>query len=388
MAIPFKYNRRSLLVRRISNSMTTGAIALVVAVFVIAMALVAGMDEAVRDTSQPDNLIALRQGATYEAGSTVTLDELQAMEFLPGIQRDAAGAPLASPELAEQILIRGKDGPGIDSLPVRGVLPVALEVHDQVHVVQGRMFQPGQDEVIIGKLLVGRYPGAELGSQMKFGRRAWKVVGVFAADGSSFESEIWGDLHSLEEDSRRGSAFNSIRAKLTPGTDVAALIRTMADDPKITLTAKTEPDYYQEQAVFAKNLKVLGLVVAFIMAFSAIFAAMNTMYAAVAARTTEIGTLRALGFGRGAILISFLTESSALALVAGAIGVVLALPMDGYTSKFNGPFNTPTLAFNFHITWVIVVQALVFATLMGLAGGWLPARQAMRLTVANALRRN
>lgn len=387
MAIPFKYNRRSLLVRRVSNSMTAGAIALVVTVFVIAMALVTGMDEAVRDTSQPDNLIALHQGATFEAGSNVTLDQLQAMEFLPGVQRDSAGVPLASPELAEQIFMRGNGAPGIDSLPVRGVLPVALEVHDQVQVIAGRMFQPGQDEVIIGKLLVGHYPGANLGSEMKFGRRVWQVVGVFAAGGSSFESEIWGDLHSLEEDARRGSAFNSIRAKLTPGTDVAALTRIMADDPKVLLTAKTEPEYYREQAVFAQNLKVLGLVVACIMAFSAVFAAMNTMYAAVAARTAEIGTLRALGFSPGAILTSFLLESAALALAAGIIGVLLALPMDGYATKFNGPFNTPTLAFNFHISGAIVVQALVFAVLMGLVGGWLPARQAMRVTVVNALRR-
>jgi ABC-type lipoprotein release transport system permease subunit len=386
MAIPFKYNRRSLLIRRVSNSMTAGAVALVVAVFVIAMALVAGLDAAVRDTSSADNLIVLRQAANSEFFSTVTLDQLQALQYLPAIRRDSSGAPLVSPELAEQVVMRG--GGGVDSLPIRGVLPQSLAVHDKVRIIAGRMFQPGLNEVIIGKLIVGHYPGATLGSDMPFGRRTWKVVGVFEADGSSFESEVWADLHSLQEDSRRGSAFNSIRLKLVPGADVPALARQVADDPKLNLQAETEADYYKDQSVFAANLRVLGLVVAFIMAFSAIFAAMNTMYAAVAARTTEIGTLRALGFSPGAIMTSFLVESSALALLAGIIGVLLALPMNGYATKFNGPFNSPTLAFNFHVTWAIVVQALVFAAVMGLAGGWLPARQAMRVTVVNALRRN
>jgi ABC-type lipoprotein release transport system permease subunit len=386
MAIPFKYNRRSLLVRRVSNSMTAGAVALVVAVFVIAMALVAGLDEAVRDTSSADNLIVLRQAANSEYFSTVSLDQLQALQYLPSIRRDGSGTPLVSPELAEQVVMRG--GGAVDSLPIRGVLPQALAVHDKVRIIAGRMFQPGLNEVIIGKLIVGHYPGATLGSDMPLGRRTWKVVGVFDADGSSFESEVWADLHSLQEDSRRGSAFNSIRLKLVPGADVPALVKQVADDPKLNLQVETEADYYKEQSVFAANLRVLGLVVAFIMAFSAIFAAMNTMYAAVAARTTEIGTLRALGFSPGAIMTSFLLESSALALLAGIIGVLLALPMNGYATKFNGPFNSPTLAFNFHVTWAIVIQALVFAAVMGLAGGWLPARRAMRVTVVNALRRN
>jgi putative ABC transport system permease protein len=215
----------------------------------------------------------------------------------------------------------------------------------------------------------------------------WKVVGVFAAAGSSFESEIWGDMHSLQEDSRRGSAFNSIRLKLIPGADVAGLAQRIAADPRINLQAETETDYYREQSVFAANLRMLGLVVAGIMAFSAMFAAMNTMYAAVAARTTEIGTLRALGFSPGAIMTSFLGESSILALAAGVVGILAALPINGYTSKFNGPFSTPTLAFNFHVTPVVVIQALVFALLIGALGGALPARQAMRVTVASALRR-
>jgi len=386
MAIPFKYNTRSLFVRKISNSMTAGAIALVVAVFVAAMAMVAGLNATIKDTSSPDNLIAIRRGASSETASVITLDEFDALKFLPSIQRDAADDPLVSSELTEGILMPTDDG-SLDNLPIRGLLATALSVHENVRVVSGRMFHPGLNEVIIGKQIVNRYGGCSLGADLKFGRRTWKVVGIFDAGGSSFESEVWTDLHSLQEDSRRGSSFNSIRLKLARGADVPALIQRIADDPRINLQAETEHDYYQEQSGFAAKLRVLGMLVAAIMAFAAVFAAMNTMYAAVAARTTEIGTLRALGFSPSSIMTSFLLESSALAVMAGIIGILLALPVNGFSSKFNGAISAPTLAFSFHITMAIVGQALLFALVMGIAGGWLPARRAMKMTVVTALRR-
>jgi len=386
MAIPFKYNSRSLLLRRVSNSMTAGAIALVVAVFVAAMALVAGLDSTVKDTSSPDNIILLRRGASSETASIITLDQLDALKFLPEIRRDASGKPMVSPELAEQILMSAADR-SLDNLPLRGVLPPSSLVHEKVHIISGRMLIPGLNEVVIGKSIVKRYPGCSLGSDLRVGRRTWRVVGVFEAGGSSFESEVWADLHTLQEDSRRGSSFNSVRFKLAPGANVASLVQRVADDPRINLQAETESEYYREQSAFAAKLRVLGLVVAGIMASAAIFAAMNTMYASVSGRTTEIGTLRALGFRPMAIMTSFLLESSTLAFVAGLIGVLLAIPINGFSSKFNGSLSSPTLAFRFHVTFTIVIQALVFAVAMGLAGGWLPARQAMRLTVVKALRR-
>ncbi|HTL59915.1 MAG TPA: ABC transporter permease [Candidatus Limnocylindrales bacterium] len=386
MAIPFKYNSRSLLLRRVSNSMTAGAIALVVAVFVAAMALVAGLDSTVQDTSSPDNIILLRRGASSETASIITLDQLDALKFLPEIRRDASGNPMVSPELAEQILMPAADR-SLDNLPLRGVLPPSSLVHEKVHIISGRMLVPGLSEVVIGKSIVNRYPGCSLGLDLRVGRRTWRVVGVFEAGGSSFESEVWADLHTLQDDSRRGSSFNSVRFKLAPGANVASLVQRVADDPRINLQAETESEYYREQSAFAAKLRVLGLVVAGIMASAAIFAAMNTMYASVSARTTEIGTLRALGFRPMSIMTSFLLESSTLAFVAGLIGVLLAMPINGFSSKFNGSLSSPTLAFRFHVTFTIVIQALVFAVAMGLAGGWLPARQAMRLTVVKALRR-
>jgi len=386
MAIPLKYNARSLLVRRVSNAMTGGGIVLVVAVFVIVMAMVAGLEAAIKDSGSSDNLIVLRRGSTTETGSSLTLAQFDALKFLAAIRRDGAGNPLASPELAEQVFMRSAGG-SLDNLAIRGVLPLALEVHDTVHIASGRMLTPGVGEVIIGKSLLGRYQGCRVGSSIRFGRRAWKVVGIFEAGGSSFESEVWADVHNLQDDSRRGSLFTSVRLKLAPGADATALIQRIADDPRINLQAETESDYYKEQSSIAHQLRLLGILVAGIMAFGAIFAAMNTMYAAVSARTNEIGTLRALGFGPAAIMTSFLLESLVLADAAGIAGVILVLPINGFSTTFNSGITSAALAFNFHVTPVIVAQALIFASAMGLAGGFLPARHAMKISVVDALHR-
>jgi putative ABC transport system permease protein len=387
MAIPLKYNVRSLLVRRVSTAMTAGGIALVVAVFVIVMAMVAGLGAAIGDTGSPDNVVVLRKGATTETYSAINLDQFDALKFLPQIKRDAAGNPLASPELPVQVLMQ-RIGGGSDNIVVRGVLPIALEVHENVHIIKGRMFQPAVNEVIVGKGLVGRYSDMAVGSTLRFGRGTWKVVGIFDAGGGSFESEVWADLHNVQDDTQRGAYYACVRLKLAPGADAAALIRRIADDPRINLQAETETQYYKDQSVVANQLRVLGMIVAIIMGVGAVFAAMNTMYAAVSARTSEIGTLRALGFSPGAVLTSFLAESLVLALAAGAIGVVLALPINGFSTTFGNFMTFSTLAFNFRVTPAIVIEAMVFAAAMGALGGWLPARQAMRLRVVDALRRS
>jgi putative ABC transport system permease protein len=386
MAVPLKYNLRSLLVRRISTAMTAGGIALVVAVFVIVMAMVAGLGSAITETGTPDNLVVLRRGATTETYSAMSLAQFDALKFLPQIRRDAQGNPMASPELPVQTLLERRGG-GSDNVVFRGVLPVALAVHDQVHLIAGRMFRPGLNEVIVGTGLVNRYKDCALGAMLRFGRGVWKVVGIFAADGNSFESEVWGDIHNVQDEARRGAYYACARLKLIPGADVATLTRRIADDPRINLQAQTESDYYKDEAVVARQLRALVMVVATIMAIGAVFGAMNTMYATVAARTAEMATLRALGFGPGSVMASFLLESLMLALAAGAIGVVLALPINGFSTTFGNFVTFSTLAFSFRVTPAIVLEAIVFAALMGLLGGWLPARQAMRLQVVDALRR-
>jgi putative ABC transport system permease protein len=385
MAIPLKYNIRSLLVRRLSTAMTAGGIALVVAVFVIVMAIVAGIGATITDSGAPDNMVVIRRGATTETYSLITLDQFEALRFLPGIRRDAAGNPLASPELPVQTLLQRTSG-GRENIVFRGVLPVALQVHDRVRLLEGRIFRPGMNEIIVGQSLVGRYADCKLGALLHFGRGAWRVVGIFDAHGSSFESEIWGDIHSVQDEARRGAYYACARIKLAPGTDAQALVQRIANDPRINLQAQSEPDYYRDEATVAAQLRRLVMLVAIIMGIGAVFGAMNTMYAAVAARTVEIATLRALGFGPRAVMISFLAESVVLALAAGAVGVLLALPMNGFSTTFLNFVTFSTLAFSFRVSPIIIIEAFAFAALMGLLGGWLPARQAMRLTVVDAMR--
>jgi putative ABC transport system permease protein len=386
MAIPLKYNFRSLLVRRVSTLMTGGGIALVVAVFVIVMAMVAGLASSITEAGSPDNLIVLRKGATTETYSNLTLDQFDTLKFLPGIKHDADGQPYASPELPVQVLLESDQG-ARDNIVIRGVLPVAQKVHDKMHIVEGRFFNPSVREVIVGKGLVGRYKNCSVGSTLHFGRGDWKVVGMFEADGSSFESEVWADIHDVQADSQRGAYYAIGRLKLQPGADVAALINRISDDPRINLEAETEAQYYKDQSVVANQLRWLGMIVAVIMGVGAVFAAMNTMYASVSARTSEIGTLRALGFTPSAVLGSFLLESLMLATLAGIAGVILALPINGLSTSFGNFMTFSTLSFNFRVTPRIVLEAMIFAALMGTFGGWLPARQAMRLSVVNALRR-
>jgi putative ABC transport system permease protein len=252
--------------------------------------------------------------------------------------------------------------------------------------VQGRFFKPGLSEVIVGRGLIGRYRHCGVGDTLHIGRGSWKVVGIFAAAGSSFESEVWGNLYQVLQDTQRGNYYAAVRLKLAPGADAAALVRRIADDPQINLQAETEAQYYKDQTVTADNMHTLGMMVAVIMAVGAIFAAMNTMYAAVSARTTEIGTLRALGFGGGSVMVSFLVESLILASAAGIAGVLLALPINGISATFANTVTFSMMAFSFRVTPSIVLKALIFAAAMGLLGGWLPAQSAMRLSVVDALR--
>ena len=385
MAIPLKYNLRSLLVRRVSSVMTGGGIALVVVVFVIVMALVAGLDAAIEDAGSPDNMVVLRRGAITETVSGFSIAQYEALKYLAAIRRTPSGEPYASPELPVQALLARRDGLR-ENIVLRGVRPIALLVHDKVRILEGRMFKPGMSEVIVGRGLSGRYRNCALGDLLHIGRGSWKVVGIFVANGSSFESEVWGDLYQVLQDTQRGNYYATVRLKLASGADAAALIRRIADDPQINLQAESEAHYYRDQTVMADRMRALGMIVAVIMAVGAIFAAMNTMYASVSARTAEIGTLRALGFSGGAVMLSLLVESLILASIAGVLGVTLALPINGISATFANTVTFSTMAFSFRVTMPIIIQALAFAAAMGLLGGWLPARQAMRMSVVDALR--
>jgi putative ABC transport system permease protein len=390
MAIPLKYNFRNLLVRKMTTLATAGGIALVVVVTILLLSLVAGLKRMLVATGGMNNLVVTRKGATNDGSSSVPRDAVQALRYLSGIARTPEGEPLVSPELIVQPFFQPKGG-GRENVLVRGVTPIGYFVHDNVRFVAGRAPQPSLGEAAVGIAASRRYDGAGLGETLQFGRRNWTVVGIFTAGGSAFESEVWVDVEDLFTDASR-SNYSGVRLTVVPGADRGALIRRIADDPRISLEAKPEVDYYTEQAEGANTLYLLTSVLAVIMGTGAVFGAMNTMFAAVTHRTAEIGTLRALGFSRGTVLLSFVSESVLLSVVGYVIGVLLGV---GALMLVNGllrgvAFNLAsfsTAVVNLQLSPMILLIALVLAILMGIFGGFLPARRAARLRVTEALRR-
>jgi ABC-type antimicrobial peptide transport system permease subunit len=390
MALPLKYNLRNLAVRKMTTLATAGGIALVVVVTILLLSLVVGLKKMLAATGSEQNLVVTRKGATNDGSSSVTREAVQALRYLSGIARTPEGEPLVSPELIIQPFAQPKGG-GRENLLVRGVGPMAFLVHNQVRIAAGRALQPSLGEAIVGVAASHRYQGAGLGETLQFGRRAWKVVGIFTAEGSAFESEVWVDVEDLFTDANR-STYSGVRLTVAPGTDRDALIRRLADDPRISLEAKPEAEYYSEQAEGANTLYVLTTVLALIMGTGAVFGAMNTMFAAVTNRTAEIGALRALGFSRATILFSFVTESVCLALLGYISGVVLGGGMIFLVNNLiNGvAFNLAsfsTAVVTLRLSPMILTIAFLLAVSMGLLGGFFPARRASRLSVTEALRR-
>ncbi len=390
MAIPLKYNLRNLLVRKTTTLATAGGIALVVVVTILLLSLVTGLKRMLVATGSVNNLVVTRKGATNDGSSSVPRDAVQALRYLSGIARTPEGEPLVSPELIIQPFFRPKGG-GRENVLVRGVTPTGYLVHDNVRFSAGRPPQSSLGEAAVGLAASQRYEGAGLGETLQFGRRNWTVVGIFTAAGSAFESEVWVDVEDLFTDASRAN-YSGVRLTVAPGADRDALIRRIADDPRISLEAKPEVDYYSEQAESANTLYLLTSVLAVIMGTGAIFGAMNTMFAAVTHRTAEIGTLRALGFSRGAVLLSFVSESVFLALVGYMGGVFLGI---GAITLVNGlihgvAFNLAsfsTAVVTLQLSPTILLVALILAVSMGAFGGLLPARRAAQLRVTEALRR-
>ncbi|HJQ83275.1 MAG TPA: ABC transporter permease [Candidatus Binatia bacterium] len=390
MRVPLAYNLRNLLVRRWTTAFTMGGVALVVAATMLLAALVGGLQGMLVATGEPDNLIVLRKGSTSDGSSVVPREATRMLRMLAGVARDADGRPLASTELVNQPFVR-IDG-GRENVLMRGVEPVAFRVHRSVRLVEGRMFRPQLSEVVIGRGVQRRYAPDGLGSRIDVGRRRWTVVGVFDSGGTAFDSEIWGDVRDIEDDARRSGFFSAVRLRVEPGSDPAALMHRIADDPRWALEAKPETVFYREQAETANSLYVLVITLGVVMATGAVFGALNTMYAAVAGRTAEIGTLRALGFARGAILVSFLTESLLLAaggLVAGAALAALAvIAINTLLSGVQFSMMTFTVAtVLLRVTPAGFLLALVFATAVGVFGGLAPAWRAAHLRVVDALHR-
>jgi len=308
------------------------------------------------------------------------------IESFPQIARDSGGLPLASPELVVIISLPRISDNQPANVPLRAVGPRAFDVRQTLSVVEGRRFTPGTREINVGRLATGRFAGLAVGSDVKLGGATWKVVGMFEADDASFESEVWGDIDLMLPAFQRNE-YQSMTATLTDASAFESLAAAIDADPRLQLTVKRERDYYAEQSQgMTTVIRVFGGFVTAILSIGAMFGAMNTMYAAVAYRTREVGTLRALGFSRSRIVLAFLAESMALAFIGGLIGCVLALPVHGLSSGTTNTASFSEVAFKFRITPALLVAGLVFSVVMGAAGGLLPALRAARIPVSRALR--
>jgi putative ABC transport system permease protein len=391
MALPFSYSVRSLFARRLRTALTVGVIALVVIAVSLFLGLASSLRRTLVSTGDERNLLVMRKGSDNDGSSQLTLQSLQDIRFFEGIARSASGEPLLSPELVIQPFFRNKTG-GRENVLVRGVEPVALEVHEDVKVVEGRMFTPSSGEAIVGRGVAGRYKGAQLGEELEFGRGRWRVVGVFESGGSSFESEVWVDARQLAADAKRVMPYSSFRLRVAPGADMDALARRIGADPRHALEAQREVDYYAEQGESARMVYVLVVVVALLAGVGAVLGATNTLYAAVQARTAEIGTLRALGFSRSAILGSFLVESLMTSLLGFAIGAALSVVLAIAVSNALGGIGFGAATFTTNVVQLRVgpsdlAAALVLSLVIGVFGGLFPATRAANLRPIEALRK-
>jgi putative ABC transport system permease protein len=387
MALPLSYNIRNARVRWRVTVLAVVGIALVVAVFAVLMSMAAGFEMALRSTGRPDNVIIVQRGSASELTSAVPLGQRQMILADDRIARAPDGQPMASWEWVVVISMPKKTDGQPTNVTLRAVVPQTFDVRGGIRIVDGRSFKPGLDEVIVGRKIMDRIEGLAPGRTLKFEQKQFQIVGVFESEGQAFESEVWGDFDVLGASFNRGAGSNSVVARMKDAADIPALDKWIRAQPQMQLQALSEKRYYKEQAgSLATILSYLAGAVAFITGVGAVFGAMNTMNAVVAARTREIGTLRALGFSRGAILFSFVLESMLLALAGGIIGCLLAFPMNGFSTGTGQTQSFSEIAFAFRITPLIVGQGLVFALLMGAIGGLVPAFRASRLPISRALR--
>ena len=386
MAIPISYNVRNVLQRPVSTLTTAIGVGLTVAIFIGALSLVSGFRAAMLTTGSPANAIALRKGADSEISSGITRDAVNILRALPDVATAADGHPLASAEVVV-LTNRPRVGQtGTSNVTVRGVDPEALAFRSRVKIVEGRMFAPGTTEIVVGRRIANRFSDCRIGDRMRFGQQDFTVVGHFEAGGASFESEVWGDNKVLMP-VFRGEVFESFTFRMKNPARYEALKRELESDPRLGVDVHREREFYADQSVMlSSTISVAGWFIVLIMAVGAVFGAMNTMFAAVSARTREVAVLLILGFSPLAVMLSFLVESTSLALIGGALGCLIALPVNGIVTSTTNFSSFSEVAFAFRVTPRALGVAMVFAAVMGVVGGFLPALRAARQPLARAVR--
>ena len=385
MALPLKYNFRNLTVRKSSTLATAFSIGLTVGVFLMVMALARGIDLTLTSSGEPLNLIVMREGSTAELNSSVSRENLNNLVYLDGIVREG-DQPLVSPETLTLIYKARKGQSQGSNVTIRGIGPMSNKLRSGFKTVAGRMFQPGLAEAVVSRRISERFQGLDVGDKFRIQSTDFTVVGLFEAGGKAFESEAWVDVNSLASATKR-ETFSSVLMRAKDQTALASLAKRITDDQQLHLKAVPERTFYEDQQGVASGaLKGLAVFIALIMAVGAGFAGMNTMYAAVARRTKEIGTLRVLGFRRRSILIAFVLESVAIAVIGVGIGILLALPLN-FVSTGTANFTTfSEIAFNFRVTPDLMLSGLIFGIGIGFLGSLLPSIRASRFRIVDALR--
>jgi putative ABC transport system permease protein len=385
MAIPLSYNFRNLVVRKTTTLMTAAGIAMTVAVLLAVLALVGGLQSAFDSTGDPLHVLVMRKGGNSELTSLLTNQQFQIVKIFPGIAPGKDGQPLASLEIVSVINLPNADNPNGMNITLRGLSMRGVEMR-KLKLNAGRWFQSGQREVTVGKATAKRYPNAQLGRQLRFGKGLWTVVGIMDSGGGAVDSEIFADGAQVAGDFNRPDTYSSALLQATDEVTAGALKKSLGDDRRLNVTVMSEKEYYEAQTISSRPVKFLGIFVCIIMAIGSCFAAMNTMYAAVARRAKEVGTLRILGFTRGSITMSFLIESLLLSLLGGLLACVITLPLNGVTTGMGNFVTFSETSFNFRVGPEVMAIGIVFSLILGAVGGFLPARHAAKKEILTALR--
>ncbi len=380
-------NLRNLPQRLAGSAVAVVGVAAVVLVFAAVLSMAKGFERTMLSAGSDDTAIIMRAGSTSELNSGLSNEQTLIIENAPGVLKDGDKS-VVSAELYVVVDVKKKVNNSDANVPFRGVQPGAFDVRDRVELIEGRMFEPGKNEIVVGRAAQQEFVGLDVGSTIRFGQTGWRIVGTFTDGGSVSESELWTDVRVLQNSYRRGNSFQSVRVKLADENSLGVLDETLEQDPRIDVDVMSERDYYSGQATgLTQFIKLVGYPLTILMSIGAVFGALNSMYSSVSVRGKEIATLRALGFGPFPVLVSTIVESTLLALIGGVLGGAVAfLVFNGFqVSTLNGA-SFSQVVFDFAVTPELLVQGLYAAAIIGVVGGFFPALRAARLPVAQALR--